>query len=84
MIRRLAVVASILTCFVAVAVEPAADALPSIFNGTDFTGWKLPAEPHWAVKDGVIVAENGPEKKGSRRFIARLPESRTARPREES
>jgi hypothetical protein len=71
MIQRLAIVASFLTCFAAVAVEPAADALPSIFNGTDFTGWKLPAEPHWTVKDGVIVGENGPAKKGSRLYTER-------------
>jgi hypothetical protein len=71
MIQRLAIVASFLTCFAAVAVEPAADALPSIFNGTDFTGWKLPAEPHWSVKDGVIVGENGPDKKGSMLYTER-------------
>jgi hypothetical protein len=54
-----------------VAAEPATAPLPSIFNGTDFTGWKLPAEPHWTVKDGVIVGENGPEKKGSRLYTER-------------
>ena len=71
MIQRLAIVASILTCFAGLAAEPATDTLPSIFNGTDFTGWKLPAEPHWTVKDGVIVGENGPEKKGSRLYTER-------------
>ena len=71
MFLRLAIVASILACFAAVAAEPATDALPSIFNGTDFTGWKQPAEPHWTVKDGVIVGENGPEKKGSRLYTER-------------
>jgi hypothetical protein len=69
--QRLAIVASILTCFAVVAAEPATETLPSIFNGTDFTGWKLPAEPHWTVKDGVIVGENGPEKKGSRLYTER-------------
>lgn len=71
MIQRLAIVASILTCFAGLAAEPATETLPSIFNGTDFTGWKLPAEPHWTVKDGVIVGENGPEKKGSRLYTER-------------
>jgi hypothetical protein len=71
MIQRLAIVASILTCFAVVAAEPVTETLPSIFNGTDFTGWKLPAEPHWTVKDGVIVGENGPEKKGSRLYTER-------------
>jgi hypothetical protein len=69
--QRLAIVASILMCFAVVAAEPATAPLPSIFNGTDFTGWKLPAEPHWTVKDGVIVGENGPEKKGSRLYTER-------------
>jgi hypothetical protein len=69
--QRLAIVASILTCFAVVAAEPVTETLPSIFNGTDFTGWKLPAEPHWTVKDGVIVGENGPEKKGSRLYTER-------------
>jgi hypothetical protein len=69
--QRLAIVASILTCFAVVAAEPATETLPSIFNGTDFTGWKLPAEPHWTVKDGVIVGENGPAMKGSRLYTER-------------
>jgi hypothetical protein len=49
----------------AAAAEPAAERLPPIFNGTDFTGWKLPAEPHWTVKDGVIVGQSDPQHKGS-------------------
>ena len=71
MILRLVIAGSILAGFVAVAAEPAADALPSIFNGTDFTGWKLPDEPHWTVKDGAIVGANGPEKKGSMLYTDR-------------
>jgi hypothetical protein len=68
---HLAVVASSLVGLAAVAADPAAEALPRIFNGTDFTGWKLPAEPHWSVKDGVIVGENGPDKKGSMLYTER-------------
>jgi len=68
---RLAIAGSILVCLAAVAAEPAADALPSIFNGTDFSGWKLPAEPHWTVKDGAIVGDNGPQQKGSMLYTDR-------------
>jgi hypothetical protein len=49
----------------AAAAEPAAERLPPIFNGTDFTGWKLPAEPHWTVHDGAIVGQSDPQHKGS-------------------
>ena len=44
------------------AAEPA---LREIFNGRDFTGWKLPAEPYWRVVDGTIVGESDADKKGS-------------------
>ena len=39
--------------------------LREIFNGRDFTGWKLPAEPYWRVVDGTIVGESDADKKGS-------------------
>jgi hypothetical protein len=39
--------------------------LTEIFNGRDFTGWKLPAEPYWRVEDGAIVGESDEAKKGS-------------------
>ena len=39
--------------------------LQEIFNGRDFTGWKLPAEPYWRVVDGTIVGESDADKKGS-------------------
>ena len=45
-------------------VPPTAN-LPSIFNGRDFTGWKVPAEPYWTVADGVLVGQSDDEKKGS-------------------
>lgn len=44
------------------ATEPA---LCEIFNGRDFTGWKLPAEPYWSVADNAIVGESDADKKGS-------------------
>ncbi len=44
----------------------AADTLPAIFNGKDFTGWKVPEpNPFWKVANGVIVGENDEAKKGS-------------------
>jgi len=45
-------------------VPPTAN-LPSIFNGRDFTGWKVPAEAYWTVADGVIVGQSDDQKKGS-------------------
>jgi hypothetical protein len=32
---------------------PPTASLPPIFNGTDLTGWNVPAEPYWTVADGV-------------------------------
>jgi Domain of Unknown Function (DUF1080) len=44
----------------------AAASLPPIFNGKDFTGWKVPEpNPFWKVVNGVIVGENNETKKGS-------------------
>jgi hypothetical protein len=66
--NRLALRAAILvfgTAWFAAAAESAAERPPPIFNGTDFTGWKLPAEPHWTVKDGAIVGQSDPQHKGS-------------------
>lgn len=49
----------------AVADQADAAALQEIFNGRDFTGWKLPAEPYWRVEDGTIVGESDAAMKGS-------------------
>ena len=44
----------------------AAESLPAIFNGKDFTGWKVPEpNPFWKVANDVIVGENDEAKKGS-------------------
>lgn len=38
----------------------------SLFNGRDFTGWKLPENNiWWKVVDGAIVCQSGPNKRGS-------------------
>ena len=43
--------------------------LPSIFNGKNFSGWKVPesdgAFPCWRVEKEIIHVQNNPEKKGS-------------------
>jgi hypothetical protein len=44
---------------------PPTQSLPSIFNGRDFSGWTLPAEPYWKVVDGAIVGASDEAKKGS-------------------
>ena len=37
-----------------------------LFNGKDFTGWKVPKDNiWWSVADGTIVAKSGPRKRGS-------------------
>ena len=41
-------------------------AYQTLFNGKDFTGWKVPKNnTWWKVVDGTIVAQSGPKKKGS-------------------
>ena len=38
----------------------------SLFNGKDFSGWKVPKDNiWWSVVDGAIVAKSGPKKRGS-------------------
>jgi hypothetical protein len=38
----------------------------SLFNGKDFTGWKVPKNNiWWSVADEMIVAKSGPQKRGS-------------------
>ncbi len=50
-----------------------ADNLPPIFNGKDFTGWKVPEpNPFWKVVGGVIVGENDEAKKGSMLWTEKL------------
>jgi hypothetical protein len=73
---RTAVALLVIACLgltVASSAASAADvpptaSLPPIFNGTDLTGWKVPAEPYWTVVDGVIVGQSDEQKKGSMLF----------------
>jgi hypothetical protein len=44
---------------------PPTASLPPIFNGKDFTGWRMPAEPYWHVVDGVLIGQSDEQKKGS-------------------
>lgn len=37
----------------------------ALFNGKDLTGWKVNGFAAWSVKDEILVAHNGPEKKPS-------------------
>jgi len=49
-----------------ISAADAKDDLPSIFNGKDLTGWKVPPDNKWwKVVDGVLVGENDEAKKGS-------------------
>ena len=44
----------------------------SLFNGKDFTGWKVPKDNiWWSVVDGTIVAKSGPRKRGSNLWTER-------------
>jgi len=48
------------------ATTAIAGGLPSIFNGKDFTGWKVPeGNLWWTVKNGELRVKSGPEKKES-------------------
>ena len=55
---RMLVVAMAAVCLVgaALAEPPEGEGWEALFNGKDFTGWKLPdnAKGSWTVKDGVI------------------------------
>ena len=43
-----------------------AQALPLLFNGTDFTGWKLPKENlWWKINQGTLIGKSDPAEKGS-------------------
>ena len=47
-------------------IVTAGEALPSVFNGKDLSGWKVPENNlWWSVKDGVIRGKSDPELKGS-------------------
>jgi hypothetical protein len=54
--RQCAAVTMALIAVVHIASAQAPDGFTSLFNGRDFTGWKLPAgdNGHWRIVDGVI------------------------------
>jgi len=61
----LALLLTFATSLTALAQTKAND-LPSIFNGKDLTGWKVPEpNPFWKVAEGVLVGENDEKLKGN-------------------
>ena len=54
--RALVAIAALLVAVPALAQAPPPPGFVSLFNGRDFSGWKLPAgdNGHWQVLDGVI------------------------------
>lgn len=56
----------------AAADEPVIpEPLPSIFNGRDLAGWKVPPEPYWTVADGVLVGASDADMKLSMLYTDR-------------
>ena len=65
----LASLAAIALASLTLADSPPTEALPSIFNGRDLTGWQMPNEPaYWSVVDGAIVGQSDDRKLGSMLF----------------
>jgi hypothetical protein len=51
---------------VAMGGDAHAERLPSIFNGKDLAGWKVPAEnPWWSVVEGRLEVKSDPQQRGS-------------------
>ena len=43
-----------------------AQSLPALFNGKDFSGWKLPEDNlWWSIDQGILTVKSDPDKKGS-------------------
>ena len=74
MSRAISLVA--IVCFFASPLACAADAPPegftSLFNGKDFTGWKVPQgdNGHWKIVDGVIDYDAASEARGSKDLMS--------------
>ena len=63
MLKYAAAIALLTTLTFTVHAE---EELPSIFNGKDLSGWKVPSpNPYWKVVDGVLVGESDDALKGS-------------------
>jgi hypothetical protein len=73
--HRVSIHVFVAACFLAAAgigaeeAEEAAqapEALPSVFNGEDFSGWKVPDNNiWWKAEDSILKVQSGPEQKGS-------------------
>ena len=64
LLSRIALVSVAVTAGAVLA--SAAPALTPIFNGKDFTGWKVPENNHnWSVQDGLIIGVSEPTLHGS-------------------
>jgi len=58
--------ALVLTLATSALAQTKSDELPSIFNGKDLAGWKVPEpNPFWKIMDGVLVGENDEKLKGN-------------------
>lgn len=67
----IAVVVCLVLAGFAPAEQPPASALQPIFNGRDFTGWRLPDEPYWRIEGDTIVGESDDRMLGSMLFTER-------------
>ncbi len=66
--QRLAAAFLVLAAVVAANAADTAEGFVSLFNGKDFTGWKVPAgdNGHWRVQKGVIDYDARSEAKGDK------------------
>jgi hypothetical protein len=75
-IKLLRPLACALTLLASLQLPPAASAadapLPLVFNGTDLSGWKVPATNRfWLVANGVLIGQNDEKKSGSMLYTER-------------
>lgn len=62
MVRNLFLIA----CVILLQPAHAGELLPSIFNGKDTAGWKVPKNNQWwSVSDGVLHGKSDPKQRGS-------------------
>jgi len=61
--KQILILLLVATLSIFAADEPAFEA---VFNGKDFTGWKVPAtNPWWTIADGVLTGQNDEKMKGN-------------------
>src|SRR5829696_6642438 len=58
----------LVTALSSVAADKTPEGFTSLFNGKDFTGWKVPEgdNGHWKIVDGVIDYDAASEAKGDK------------------